>query len=114
MERLIEIIIFQDRNGHEPFVEWIESIKNVNIVRRIYSRLDRLESGNLGDYKSVGEKVYELRLFFGKGYRIYFGKIERKIVVLLCGGDKDTQARDIKKAQNYWKKFKEINNENIS
>lgn len=63
--------------------------------------------GNLGDYKSLGEDLYELRLHFGSGYRIYYGELEDIIILLLCGGDKSTQSRDIIKAKNYFKEYKE-------
>jgi putative addiction module killer protein len=60
----------------------------------------------LGDYKSVGEGVFELRFHFGRGYRIYFGMIDNVIVLLLCGGDKNNQAKDIKKAQHSGKNIR--------
>lgn len=63
--------------------------------------------GNLGDHHSVGEGVSELRFSFGPGYRIYYGIEDKKIILLLCGGDKSTQKRDIKKAIQYWKDYKE-------
>lgn len=74
---------------------------------RIRARLDRLEKGNLGDYQSVGSGVFELRLHFGAGYRIYFGEVDRTIILLLCGGDKSTQGRDIEQAKEYWLEYKE-------
>ncbi len=66
------------------------------------SRLDRIEKGNLGDSKSLGKGVFELRFFFGPGYRVYFGVRGTKIIVLLCGGDKHTQKKDIEAAYIYW------------
>ena len=71
------------------------------------ARLDRLEVGNYGDYKSLEKGVYELRLQFGAGYRVYFGESGNAIVVLLLGGDKGSQASDIKKAIVYWTEYKE-------
>ena len=71
------------------------------------TRLDRLEGGNFGDCQSVGSGVFELRLHFGPGYRVYFGEVDRTIVLLLCGGDKSTQTRDIQRAKTYWLEYKE-------
>jgi putative addiction module killer protein len=68
----------------------------------VFARLDRVETGNLGDYKSVGDGVFELRLPFGPGYRIYFGEVGATIVLLLCGGDKSSQKKDVVKAKEYW------------
>ena len=73
---------------------------------RIQKRLDRLEDGNFGDCRSVGSGVFELRFHFGAGYRIYFGEVENTIVLLLCGGDKSSQARDIERAKDYWLQYK--------
>ena len=73
---------------------------------KIRARLDRVEEGNLGDYKSVGEGVFELRIDYGSGYRIYFGQEGSRIIILLCGGDKSTQAQDIRKAQEYWEDYR--------
>ena len=73
--------------------------------KRILARLARLAQGNLGDCAPVGEGVSELRLFFGPGYRVYFGEQGNDLVVLLCGGDKDTQGQDIALAKDYWKEY---------
>lgn len=70
------------------------------------ARLARVRQGNLGDCKSVGEGVSELRVDYGPGYRVYFGQKGRTLVVLLCGGDKRTQDRDIPLAKQYWREFK--------
>ena len=67
----------------------------------------RLEEGNFGDYRSVGEGVFELRLHLGSGYRIYFGEVDNKVVLVLCGGDKSTQQRDIDNAKTHWLEYKE-------
>ena len=69
-------------------------------------RLERLEKGNKGDVRSVVNGVSELRIDYGPGYRVYFGQFGAKIVLLLCGGDKITQAQDIKKAQEYWSDYR--------
>lgn len=98
--------IYQEKNGKLPLVNWIESIQNNIYKARIKNRLSRIEAGNIGDYKYLKSGIYELRLCFGAGFRIYFGKIGNVIVLLLCGGDKKTQKNDIEKAKKYWKDYK--------
>ena len=104
-----EIRIYQTKNGREPFNEWLDSIRDTNTQDRIQARIARLEDGNMGDCKSVGEGVFELRLHFGRGYRIYFGQIGNTIVILLSGGDKSSQKRDIVEAKTYWLEYKREN-----
>lgn len=87
--------------GASPFREWLDEL-DVIVRARIQARVFRFESGNLGDYKSVGEGVLESRMDFGPGYRIYFGIDEGDLVVLLIGGTKRTQRRDILQAREYW------------
>ena len=102
--------IYQNNNGKAPFINWLESIKDIVIKARIKNKLRRIEVGNFGDYKFLGSGIFELRLCFGSGYRIYFGKTKNTIILLLCGGDKKTQKNDIKKAKEYWKDYKINNN----
>ena len=102
-----EIEYYYTPNGQRPFIEWLESIQDIRTQDRIQARVDRLKFGNFGDYRSVGDGVYELRLNFGPGYRIYFGQVGSTIVLLLCGGDKSSQARDIERAKTYWLQYKE-------
>lgn len=73
--------------------------------RRILLRIYRLEQGNFGDCKLVGDGVSELRLFFGAGYRVYFGECGGDLVVLLCGGDKSSQDADIQQAKDFWQRY---------
>jgi putative addiction module killer protein len=95
------------QNGREPFTEWFNAIQDTSTQTRIRGRLDRLEKGNFGDCASVGGGVFELCLHFGPGYHIYFGEMDKTIVLLLCGGDKSTQTRDIERAKIYWREYKE-------
>jgi putative addiction module killer protein len=88
-------------NGKSPFSEWVKKIKDRTTQSRIERRLERMENGNYGDYKNLGDGVFELRLDFGAGYRIYFAEIDSVIVLLLCGGDKSTQPKDIALAKQY-------------
>jgi putative addiction module killer protein len=82
----------------ETFIRWLSRLKDIQARSRIADRIDRLQQGNLGDSKAVGGGVFELRLAFGPGYRIYFMRQGVEIVILLCGGDKSTQTSDIRKA----------------
>ena len=99
------LIIYQTEDGKEPFIRWRKSLKDKVTVARVDRRLDRVSEGHYGDYKAVGEGVYELRLFFGPGYRIYFAEDGDQLVLLLCGGDKSSQSRDISAPQSYWQDY---------
>lgn len=101
-----EIQRYVTPEGRVPFDEWFDSFRDVKTKTIINKRLNRLSLGSLGDYRSVGEGVCELRIDFGPGYRIYYGQIGTAIVLLLCGGDKSTQDQDIRKAQEYWTDFR--------
>ena len=101
-----EIRVYQTTSGREPFNEWLGAIRDMGTQARIRARLERLEDGNLGDCQSVGEGVFELRLYFGSGYRVYFGQIDNTIILLLSGGDKSSQRRDIERAKIYWLEYK--------
>lgn len=92
-------------NGKSPFRVWLASLKDKQTQWRIDARVARVEQGNFGDCKNVGQGVWELRIAFGPGYRVYFGLHNDRIVLLLCGGDKKTQPLDIKRAQRYWQDF---------
>ena len=103
------INFYEIPNGHEPFTRWFLSIRDRRVRERIQARLTSVRAGNFGNRKSVGDGVWELRLAFGPGYRIYYGEVDNTIVLLLCGGDKSSQRRDIERAKNYWKEYKERN-----
>lgn len=82
----------------EIFDDWLANLKDRQAARRIQVRIDRAEEGNLGDCKPVGEGVSEMRIHYGPGYRVYFTQRGMEIIILLAGGDKLTQAKDIKTA----------------
>lgn len=105
-----KISIYTTDDGKIPFLDWLNSIKDIKIQRRIKLRIDRLIDGNFGDTKSVGDKLYELRLFFGAGYRVYYTIEDNVLVILFTGGDKSTQTKDIEKAKVYLKDYKGDNN----
>jgi len=98
---------YKDDSGDTPFVTWLDGLRDSQTRRRILIRLRRLEQGNFGDCKSVGDGLSELRLFFGSGYRIYFGETGGSLVVILSGGDKASQTKDIKRAKALWKEHLE-------
>lgn len=97
-------------DGKNIFDKWLDSLRDRRAKAKIRARLDPVEDGNLGDCKSVGEGVFELRIDYGTGYRIYFGQEGIIIIILLCGGDKSTQKQDIDKAQEYWKDYRSRDN----
>lgn len=94
-------------NGVEPFEEWLDSLRDKRVQAIVLERLNRVRLGNLGDCRHLGEGVHELRIHYGPGYRVYFGKLGEVIVILLCGGAKGTQKRDIRKAREYWQELRD-------
>lgn len=82
----------------ERYAQWLDGLRDINARARIQARIERLAAGNAGDVKPVGEGVSELRIDYGPGYRVYFTKCGRELVILLAGGGKNTQAADIKTA----------------
>ena len=100
-----ELMSYQTSSGKIPFQDWLSNLRDAKGRALIEIRLDRLEYGNFGDCKPVGEGVLELRIRFGPGYRVYFAEDGSKIVLLLIGRDKSTQAYDIKTARGYWREY---------
>jgi putative addiction module killer protein len=82
----------------EAFGQWLDALRDIQARARVQARIERLAGGNPGDVESVGEGVSELRINYGPGYRVYFQHRERELIILLAGGDKSTQAKDIKAA----------------
>jgi len=80
------------------FAKWIDSLQDIRARARIQARIERLATGNPGDVKPVGEGVSEMRIDYGPGYRVYYIQHERSVIILLAGGDKSSQAKDIKAA----------------
>lgn len=96
-----EIRNYLTGDGRNLFDGWLHSLRDRRAKAKIRARLDRVEDGNLGDFKLVGEGVFELRIDYGPGYRVYFGQEGTTIIILLYGGDKSTQEQDIRKAKEY-------------
>lgn len=105
------IKIYKAQSGKEPFVDWLYSIKDNKIKNIILNRLNRIETGNIGNYKPLGDGINELKFKVGSGYRIYYAEEGNTIIILLCGGDKGTQSRDISKAKEFYKEYKESKND---
>lgn len=97
--------IYRDRYGFSAFDEWLIHFTDKVLRARILARLARIEEGNLGDYKFIGQGIWEFRLHFGAGYRIYFAKESQTLIILLIGGDKSSQKRDIEKAAVLLKEY---------
>jgi putative addiction module killer protein len=96
-------------NGHIPFRDWLESLRDLKTRVIIKSRISRLTVGHFGNCESVGSGVFEQKIDYGPGYRVYFGKAAGKVILLLCGGDKSTQRQDILRAHYFWHQFKAAN-----
>ena len=103
-----ELFVYETAEGKAPFEEWLHHLDSSmrNIIR---TRLDRLERGHFGNCEPVGGGVHELKIHVGPGFRVYFGEEHRAFIILLCGGDKGTQARDIQKAKVYWQDHRRKN-----
>ncbi|WP_206956440.1 type II toxin-antitoxin system RelE/ParE family toxin [Trinickia acidisoli] len=103
---MIEVVRYRSAGGREPFTEWLCSLRDKVAQARIRIRLRQVQTGNLGDCESVGEGVIELRVHIGAGYRLYCAHHGKAVVLLLSGGDKASQAGDIKRAKQLWSEWK--------
>jgi len=93
-------------DGRKPFKEWLDGLRDIAARQKVRIRLDRVRLGNLGRNRSVGEGVYEIKIDYGPGYRIYYGLERKRLILLLLGGDKSSQDKDISLAREYWKDHK--------
>ena len=101
---MIRVVHYVTYDGIDPFERWF--LRQSSQVRaRILTRIDRIELGNFGDHRSVGKSVSELRIDFGAGYRVYYGRDGDALVVLLGGGTKQRQNQDIQRAQFFWDEY---------
>lgn len=103
---MIEIVEYLDSRGYGPFEKWFERL-SAAAAAKVTTALVRIEQGNFSNTKGVGAGVYECRVDFGPGYRIYFGKDGKTVVILLGGGTKKRQNKDIQAAQKCWDEYKE-------
>jgi putative addiction module killer protein len=100
------IEIYKTAVGRSPFDDWLRSLRDEKTENIVGMRVARIRSGTFGDRKAIGEGVWELRIDFGPGFRIYYAMIGARIVLLLTAGDKSGQRKDIKNAISYWREFK--------
>ena len=103
-----DLRVYRSRSGQSPYFEWLKSLDQ-KTQDRIVTRVARLSLGQFGDFKSLDRGLYELRLFFGPGYRVYFGEHRNMIILILSGGDKSRQSKDIKAAKEFWNSYLEDN-----
>ncbi|BFM04870.1 type II toxin-antitoxin system RelE/ParE family toxin [Halioxenophilus aromaticivorans] len=97
---------YTDSQGKSPYADWLRGLRDNRAKAKIIMRVDKMELGLFGDVEPIGEGLSELRIDYGPGYRVYYGKEGQQVFLLLCGGDKSTQSKDIKKAKLYWKDHK--------
>jgi len=100
------VIVYKTKDDEEPFLKWLFALRDKITKHRIEIRVERMRQGNYGNHKRF-HGILEIRLDFGKGYRLYCGEDGNSVVLLLLGGDKSSQDRDIKKALEYWEDYNE-------
>jgi putative addiction module killer protein len=103
---MIEIREYIDAQGHSPYAKWFDRL-NAQAAAKVATALIRMAQGNLSNAKGVGAGVFEYRIDFGPGYRVYFGKDGDRLIILLGGGTKQRQQKDIKAAQTLWAEYKQ-------
>ena len=102
-----QLVSYETPSNKVPFDEWIKHLKDRKGQEVILARLRRFSvTGQPGDHKSIGKGLYELRIHYGPGYRVYYGEDGMTVVLLLCGGDKSTQHHDIARAHAYWQDYR--------
>ncbi len=102
---MIELVLYVTEEGKAPFEDWFDKL-DTTAALKVRTALARIETGNLGDVKPVGQGVSERRITFGPGYRVYFGQDGDKLVILLCGGTKKRQSKDTEQAKAFWDNYK--------
>lgn len=100
------IVEYETKDGKRPFKQWIDKIRGMRTQARIFRYIRGLSLGNFNNCKSLGAGIHELKIDFGPGYRVYFGNERKTIIILLCGGSKKNQDKDIQTAQGYWAEYK--------
>jgi putative addiction module killer protein len=103
----MEVRRYLTASGRDVFGEWLSGLRDVRTRAKIVARIDRLSVGNFGDCKALRGGLFELRINWGPGYRVYYALLGRTCVLLLCGGDKRKQSSDIQRGLEYLKDYKE-------
>lgn len=104
-EERYQLEFYQQENGGVPFRDWLNSLRDSLAAARIRARLTRVRAGNFGEVRTLGDGVVEIKIDHGPGYRLYYAMTGKTVVLLLIGGDKSTQKRDIKTAKDYWREY---------
>ncbi len=102
----VKVEVYETTDGNAPFITWLRGLNDLRTRAIIRTRINRIRVGHWGLRRSLGDGVWELKIDFGPGYRVYYGHENQEIVILLAGGDKHSQTRDIEKAKRYWNNFK--------
>jgi len=110
---MIEVREYLDAKGNSPYTKWFDRL-NATAAVKVATAIHRMEQGNFSNVKSVGAGVYEYRVNFGPGYRVYFGKDEDWLVILLMGGTKKRQDADITTAKEHWRDYKRRKRQEVS
>lgn len=97
---------YTDENGKSPYADWLGGLRDARAKAKVIMQVDKMELGLFGDSQPIGDGLSELRIHYGPGYRIYYGKEGRQVYLLLCGGDKSTQPKDIQQAKACWQDHK--------
>ena len=100
------LVLYETTDDRCPWQEWFDGLQDPKTMAAIDARLLRLRRGHFGDARPLGDDIWELRLHIGPGYRVYLGVESNQLVVLLCGGRKGSQKRDIRRAKKYWRAYR--------
>jgi putative addiction module killer protein len=103
----MELRRYLTRSGRDIFGEWLSGLGDPRAMAKVVARIDRISAGNFGDCKALRGGLFELRIDWGPGYRVYYAMVGKACVLLLCGGDKRKQSSDIKRALEYLKDYRE-------
>ena len=107
MSDSFQVLHYRSVDGRIPYQEWLDTVADPVGYSAIQVRTDRLERGLFGDHKPVGDGVWELRVNTGPGYRVYYARARKVVVILLCGGSKRSQKADIENAKAYWRDYEQ-------